>query len=60
MRRRASLLVAAVFLLGATPAVADEKLQPYEATVSRDQAAVVADSGIELDHAGFKATALGA
>jgi len=59
MRGRASLLVAAVLLVGATPAVADEKLQPYEATVSRDQAAVVADSGIELDHAGFKATALG-
>src|SRR3954470_23750804 len=59
MRRRASLLSAAVLLLGAAPAVADEKLQPYEATVNRDQAAVVGDSGIELDHAGFKGTALG-
>src|SRR3954470_19075238 len=59
MRRRASLLSAAVLLLGAAPAVADEKLQPYEATVNRDQAALVADSGIELDHAGFNATALG-
>src|SRR3954470_24559885 len=59
MRRRASLLSAAVLLLGAAPAVADEKLQPYEATVNRDQAALVADSGIELDHAGFNASTLG-
>ena len=49
MRTRASLLTAAVLLLGAAPAFADEKLQPYEATVTRDQAAVVGDSGIDYE-----------
>ena len=62
MRTRAFALSLAVSLLAASPAVAasaNEHLQQYEATISRDQAGIVADSGIELDHAGFNGTALG-
>ena len=55
MRTRAFAVSVAVALLVASPAfAADEKLQPYEATVTRAQAGIIADAGIELDHAGFK------
>ena len=63
MRTRTFALSVVVSLLAASPALAagptDEKLQPYQATVSRDQAGIVADSGIELDHAGFNGNITG-
>src|SRR4051812_35465057 len=60
VRTRASAVAVAVALLAASPALAaDEKLQPYEATVTRAQAALVADSGIELDHAGLESDVFG-
>ena len=53
----------AVSLLGASPALAagpqDEKLQPYAATVTRAQAGIVAEAGVDLDHAGFRAGVTG-
>ena len=60
MRTRAFAVAVAVSLMAASPALAaDEKLQPYEATVTSAQAGILADSGIELDHAGFKSNAFG-
>ena len=57
MRSRATALSVAVLLLSAaqaSAAVKQEYLQPYEATVSQEQAGIVTDAGVDLDEAGFK------
>jgi hypothetical protein len=62
LRTRALALSLAVFALGATPAVAatkNEYIQPYHATVTRDQAGTLSSSGIDLSETGFDADALG-
>jgi murein tripeptide amidase MpaA len=61
VRTRAFAVAVAVSLLSASPALAasDEKLQPYAASVTPAEAGIIADSGIELDHAGFKSDVFG-
>jgi hypothetical protein len=62
LRTRALALSLAVLALGATPAVAatqNEYIQPYRATVTRDQAGTLATAGIDLSETGFSADVAG-